>query len=642
MPKEGTFENGGIRVEVQNIGGISDTEVILSEGVTLISGKNASNKSSLLRSLVGVLGGPLPPVKSDTNAGEVRLTIDDTEYFLELAQEAGETVVTGRNLYSDASDLCELFVALTEMNPIRQAVLAGDDLYDLLMQPVDTEEIEAEIQRLSTEKKTVDERLDDLDAMENRLPGLQTRQNNLQEELAEVEASLRSKRDAIEEIEAETEPGDDAEMEDLKSKRSERNEIRTRIRTHEEAIESLEEELDEVTERLGESDPKGPDTPLEEITDELEQLHHQKQQLTSTINALSPLVEMNTQVLDEAAEIPEAMTSDDVVAELDPASQSITCWTCGSTVERAQIAEQVEAVREIIREKRNQRDAITESIQSLTGQKRELEQRRDELDRLQDRRQELADEIERRKDMLAELRDEQGALETEIRKLQQQVEETRDEAGQLAKYYDDISDLEYQRGQLANDLEGIEGEISDIEEELSKRSEIEARRESVAEELLEQRELIDGLEQDLVATFNEVMQHVLDTLGYQSIEQIWVERLSTGDQASSQTEFELHVVRATEEGTVYDDTVDSLSKSEREVIGLVVALAGYLVHDVSREIPFIVVDAVEMFDADRIQGLMEHFGEHAEYVVAAILPEEQNELDGVYDTVSTSSFMADS
>jgi DNA helicase TIP49 (TBP-interacting protein) len=71
-------------------------------------------------------------------------------------------------------------------------------------------------------------------------------------------------------------------------------------------------------------------------------------------------------------------------------------------------------------------------------------------------------------------------------------------------------------------------------------------------------------------------------------------------------------------------------------------LAGYLAHDVGQEVPFVVVDAVEMFEAERIRGLVEHFAEHARYVVAAILPEEHTELDGTYETVSTASFVADS
>jgi len=351
---------------------------------------------------------------------------------------------------------------------------------------------------------------------------------------------------------------------------------------------------------------------------------------------------MNSQLLDEEAEVPERMKADDIVSELDPDSQSITCWTCGSSVERAQIAEQVDAVREILREKRTQRDTVTERIRTLTEQKRDIEGKRDELDELRSRRDDIEDEIDRRRDTLTDLRDRRRALETEITALQEQVTETTDEEERLAEQYDAVSDLEYERGQLTTDLERVESEIEEIESALDERSTLEDERAAVADDLRAQRERIDRVERDLVGTFNEMMQRVLDALDYRSIERIWIERRTTGNGTAPETAFDLHVVRQTDDGRAYDDTVDNLSKSEREVIGLVVALAGYLAHGVGDELPFVVVDAVEMFDAARIQGLVEHFDRYATYVVATVLPAERAEIDDAYDTVSTASLAVDS
>jgi len=93
------------------------------------------------------------------------------------------------------------------------------------------------------------------------------------------------------------------------------------------------------------------------------------------------------------------------------------------------------------------------------------------------------------------------------------------------------------------------------------------------------------------------------------------------------------VVRTADDGSVYRASVDTLSKSEREVVGLVIALAGYLVYDVAESVPVVVVDAIEMLDAERIRGLLEFFDEHARYVVAAVLPEEAEHLRTAFDTV---------
>lgn len=643
MTGKNTPENeltaGQLSLEIENIGGIREADLIVPSGVTLLSGQNASNKSSTLRALAGVLGGPIPPLKSDADSGSVRLTVDGAEYYLDLTRRDGDAVVQDARTYADDTDLCELFAALTEMNPIRQAVLSDDDLYELLMRPVDTDEIQREIRRLTERKASLDDQLEELDKMENRLPGLRTRRNSVRDELDEVEASLADRRSEVEAIESDLDQRDVSS--ELSEKRSERRELQRRIRTHDSAVDSLSDKLESIDEQLDAFEVSESADDIEQLAEEIESLHQQKQQLTSTINALSPIAEMNSQILDEEDDIPAAMKSDDVVAELDPDSQSVTCWTCGSTVERAQIADQVSAVQEIIREKRDQRDSITTRIQTLTQRKRSLESERAELEDLRERREEISTEIETRRQTRADLREERRTLETEISELQRDHGEETDSEARLNELYDEISDLEYERGQLSNDLDRIEAEIDEIETALAEREDLETEREAVAADLREQRDRIDEIEQDLVGTFNEIMQRVLDTLAYDSVERIWIERRSTETKTSPRSAFTLHLVRATDSGQAYDDTVDSLSKSEREVIGLVVALAGYLVHDVGDDVPVIVIDAIEMFDADRIHGLLEHFSQHAEFVIASVLPEEQNELSGLYDSISTASLCAD-
>lgn len=629
----------GLTVEVQNIGGITESQMSLSPGVTLLAGENASNKSSFLRSLSAVLGGPTPPLKSDADTGRVDLEIGTDEYYVELAKQSSTQAVTEEKRFTDREDLCELFVTLDETNPIRQAVVNDGDLYDLLMRPVDTDEIEAEIDRLKTRKDELDDRLSELDRKEDRLPTLQTRATNLRQEIEDVESTLREKRTAIEELEGErtAETGSDA-LDELKEKRSERESVRNRIRTQKEAIESLESELDSIEAELNDLDSTDVPNDIDAVEEEIEQLHHQKQQLTTTINSLSPIVEMNSQLLDDDDEIPAEMKSDDIVAELDPDSRTITCWTCGSSVERSEIAEQVRVVQEILEEKRHQRETITDRVQTLEEQRRQFDRQRQNREQLQERKRSIEDEIQRRTEQLSELESRQDALKVEIETLLDEVEKSGEQSDEFGELYDEVSDLEYERGQLENELTDVDAEIEDIETELANRDDLEAQRESVATQLQEQRGRIKTLERDLVNTFNEMMQQVLDRLDYEKVERVWIERITSGTGARSRTEFELHIVRSTEEGAVYEDTIENLSKSEREVISLVVALAGYLAHDVADELPIIIIDAVEMLDAERIEGLLEYFSQHADYVIMAVLPEEAKELEDAYSTISTSSF----
>jgi hypothetical protein len=113
---------------------------------------------------------------------------------------------------------------------------------------------------------------------------------------------------------------------------------------------------------------------------------------------------------------------------------------------------------------------------------------------------------------------------------------------------------------------------------------------------------------------------LIEKLEYGNIARVWVERKTSADHGGEST-FELHIVREGEDGAVYEDTVDTLSESEREVIGLVVALAGYLVHDIDEEIPFLLIDSVEMIDAQRLAELLQYISDRSEveFLTAALL-----------------------
>jgi hypothetical protein len=127
-------------------------------------------------------------------------------------------------------------------------------------------------------------------------------------------------------------------------------------------------------------------------------------------------------------------------------------------------------------------------------------------------------------------------------------------------------------------------------------------------------------------------------LDYANIDRIWIERTEKtareGRRKVTRTAFALHIVRTTPDGTVYEDTVDHLSESEREVTGLVFGLAGYLVHEVHDEVPFLLMDSLEAIDSDRIADLVEYIASYADNLVVALLPEDAGALDEEYTRIS--------
>jgi hypothetical protein len=96
----------------------------------------------------------------------------------------------------------------------------------------------------------------------------------------------------------------------------------------------------------------------------------------------------------------------------------------------------------------------------------------------------------------------------------------------------------------------------------------------------------------------------------------------------------LQVVRTADSGATYEDTIDHLSESEREVTGLTFALAGYLVHELYETVPFMLLDSIEAIDPERIAHLIDYFGGHADYLVVALLEDDAAALNDDYTRIS--------
>jgi uncharacterized protein YhaN len=190
-----------------------------------------------------------------------------------------------------------------------------------------------------------------------------------------------------------------------------------------------------------------------------------------------------------------------------------------------------------------------------------------------------------------------------------------------------LSDLEYERGQLEQRLADLDREIDEIEGLADEKRQLESQRADLGAELEALRSRIEDLERSAVEQFNDRMTEVLDLLGYGNLERVWIERKTDAGGRERTGTFDLHVVRESSDGAVYEDTVDTLSESEREVIGLVFALAGYLVHEVHAAVPFMLLDSLEAIDAGRINDLLEYFADYAPYLVVALLPEDADAID---------------
>ena len=66
---------------------------------------------------------------------------------------------------------------------------------------------------------------------------------------------------------------------------------------------------------------------------------------------------------------------------------------------------------------------------------------------------------------------------------------------------------------------------------------------------------------------------------------------------------------------------------------MIVALVGYLVHEVHEVVPFILLDSLEAIDSEWIASLVEYFTDYALYLVVALLPKDAAALHEDYERI---------
>lgn len=115
-----------LEVHVTNIGGIRDLDLEIPKGVTLVTGPNASNKTSLLKALTFVMGKETVPVRSGADEARVELTVDGRTVTRTATIQGTNLHIEGEGWISgeDADALVD-FASLLEFNPLRTAVPAG-------------------------------------------------------------------------------------------------------------------------------------------------------------------------------------------------------------------------------------------------------------------------------------------------------------------------------------------------------------------------------------------------------------------------------------------------------------------------------------------------------------------------------------
>jgi DNA repair exonuclease SbcCD ATPase subunit len=618
-----------ISIEVTNMGGIEAASLDVTPGVTILTGPNATNRTSLLRAIAASLGGSAGTLKRDSDNGSVSITVDNTNYTREY-NRSGKIIQSQGDPYIENELLIDLFVCLLNDNQIRRRVRTGEELAEPLLAPVDTDELESKISELLTERNQIDEQLGEIEREQKRLPKLEEKRTKCQEQLEEVESDIETLREQTKTADDSANTGEaESILNSLEESQNDLEQINSEINVQRDIKDDLEVELDEVQQELSQHNVHTGE--LNDIKEEIDRLQGRESELSITINELSTIVEQSQKILDNENNVISEITVDDnVVNKLNPDGQSIECWTCGSQVRKGAIADRLETIEGMLQKKREDRTQIREQLSERQSQRKEIQKEQQRYEELTERRDEIEDSLERRSKLIDELTSEADTLREEIDKQQAKLKSVDGTSEDVTEDYERISKLEYERGKIEQEISDINEAINEIEYLVGKYEDLKTRRENIMDQITSLRSRVETIEKDAINIFNKHMGNVLDRLDYKNIKRVWLERQKVGGETS----FELHLVRQNDSGTVYEDSIDHLSESEREVIALMAAMAGYLTHDVQETVPIILLDSLEAIDAKRIADLTKYFESHTRFLLLALLEEDAAELPDSYDRVS--------
>ena len=658
-----------VTVDVEHVGGIDHARVEIPPGVTVLAGPNASNKTSFLRALMSVFGSDAASIKGDEETARVELKIDGRTYDRRL-ERTGTGVTTGGDPFLDDPELADLFAFLLRSNEARRAVAGGADLRELITRPVDTEAIRERIHELRAEKATIDEELEDIEGLKRRLPELERRKTELETEIGETREELEAVESTIADLDASA--GDDRRdrgelqerLAELRDVRSELEDVRRDIETKRQRLASVREERRELEARA--DDVEVPDVDPDVLEERIAALRSRKRELDGEISELQNTIRFNERMLEAARDgshsaIPATADggtsgTTSVTDRLLEDGTRTVCWTCGSEVPVDRIAETLDRLDDLREERIGDVEELESELEEHTDRKAAYERARDERERIRREIDRTEREIGSAEDAIDRLIERKTELMGTVERLEDEVEHLESESYEaVLRHHREANDLEHELGTLEAERDDLIEEIGTVEAELETESDLRSRRDGIREELVELRTRIDRIETEAVEAFNEHMAEILRILEYENVDRIWIEPVDgrAGDgrtregttregttregtvhdggvyeerQTAEGDAFELHVVRSSEGGVAYEDTVDHLSESEREVTGLVFALAGYLVHEVHQEVPLMILDALEQIDRNRIARLLEYFEPYADYLVVALLPEDADAL----------------
>jgi chromosome segregation ATPase len=592
-----------ITLDIENIGGIDELTVAFEEGVTLVQGPNATNKTSLLESVLFALGGSTVLIKSDADEARVKLTIGDRTVE-RTAHRTDQGIRTDGEAWVEDEDerlMVERFAALLGTNPLRTAVSQEQPVEPLLKEPMNIDALEAERAQKMQVKRQLESRLDELDDVDARLA-------EHEEQLAEKRERESDLETRLEELEQQREAAADGEDEELAALRERRVDLRSeqadcqaQADRLEDAVDRLESQLADVETEIADAEAAVEDADVEALNQERAEIRSELEDVEARLDILQSVLTANREMLDSDF-------TGILGYEAGLTGDQFTCWACGQSAENGDFEATVEDLQRLIEQDKGQLRDREPELDELDERIRSARQARSRRQELAAKRRDLNQQLEERRDSLdqqrsrlEEFRGELQSIDDEIAEKEARETDNDEVAAELESTRADLQSVRRELGRLERTCEGLREEQRERDEKADRVEELEA-------DIAGLTDRIENLEDELRENFNAAMDDLLAALDFERIERIWLDG-----------NFELVIAREVD-GSVRADMIKHLAESEREMIGLVLGLAGYVTYDVSEVSPVLALDSLGAFDSERTERLVDYFADRTDVLLAAVHP----------------------
>lgn len=565
--------------ELENIGGIQHAEAEITPGLNAVQASNWQGKSSFLEGIKTALG-VSTQLTEGTTTGHVRYSNDEKSGVVTLRREDGSVQQTGTPILTDEYDLVRtrLFACLGEHNEIRHAVRGDGNLKDILLRPLDFENIDEQIQTLRHERNQVDQEIEVAEKAKKQLPNVQQKVTQIEQDIEKLEAERTELSEGSTAETSETAQNQLTELE------SEKTNIKNKITRLEDSIDRTESLLDTKREEFREisiPDEQPSDSQLETTRQHLQELKRDKKVLESVHSSIQMVLRENR--LDLITDVTRQIDQDRIV-----------CWTCGQETSRSTISEQVDQIGSKIAEVKTEIDQTQSDVEELEAKRERIKQSQNRRESLRKEISELEEKQSTDKQSIDSARERLADIEGEIETLSEQVDDS------IEKRTDIESTLKYRRAELQD----ARDDLAQLEKRSESLDDLQTQRSHIADRISDLRERKERIQFQMRDQFDEAIQSI-------------VPRFETGFESARLTsEFDLVVARDGRQ-----TSTEMLSEGELELLGFAAALAGYRAFSVDELSPFILVDQVGGLAEQNLEILVDFLYSETSHLVFTSYPE---------------------